>query len=52
MRNRLLEMSFIGSALLAVIGAAAVDADPLKGLVMFAAGVGYCALFAYQNGGI
>ena len=52
MRNRLLEMSFIGSALLAVIGAAAVDADPLKGLVMFVIGVGYCSLIAYQNGGI
>lgn len=52
MRNKLLELSFVVSALIAVIGAAAVDANPVKGLAMFVAGVAYCATFAYQNGGI
>lgn len=52
MRNKLLELSFAVSALVAVIGAAAVDADPVKGLVMFVCGAAYCVLFAYQNGGI
>ena len=52
MRNKLLEASFMVSAFVAIIGAAAVDASPVKGLVMFAVGVAYCAVFAWQNGGI
>ena len=52
MREKLLETSFAVSALVAIIGAAAVDANPVKGLIMFAAGCAYCFVFAAQNGGI
>lgn len=52
MRERILETSFIVSALVAIIGAASVDANPVKGLVMFVVGVAYCFAFAVQNGGI
>ena len=52
MREKILETSFVVSALVAVIGAAAVDANPVAGLIMFVAGVLYCTAFAYQNGGI
>ena len=52
MREKLLEMSFSVAALTAIIGAASVDANPVKGLIMFVVGVAYCAAFAYQNGGI
>ena len=52
MRNKLLEMSFAVSALVAVIGAAAVDSNPVIGMIMFLAGVAYCSIFAAQNGGI
>ena len=52
MREKLLETSFAVSALVAVIGAAAVDASPVAGVIMFVVGALYCALFAYQNGGI
>lgn len=52
MREKLLELSFVVSAFVAIIGAAAVDANPVKGMVMFLCGVLYCFIFAVQNGGI
>lgn len=52
MREKLLNASFVVSAFVAMIGAAAVDANPVKGMVMFLAGCAYCFAFAYQNGGI
>ena len=52
MRNKLLEASFAISAMVAIIGAAAVDSNPVKGMIMFMAGCAYCFIFAAQNGGI
>lgn len=52
MRERILSASFCIAAMIAIIGAAAVDETPVAGLVMFAIGVAYCAVFAYQNGGV
>lgn len=52
MREKLLEASFAVSALVAIIGAAAVDANPVAGMIMFMVGALYCAAFAYQNGGM
>lgn len=52
MREKLLNASFVLSAFVAMIGAAAVDANPVKGMVMFLAGCAYCFVFAVQNGGI
>ena len=52
MRERILKASFAVSAFVTLLGASAVDTNPVAGMVMFLAGGLYCFIFAYQNGGI